>query len=390
MQSPLIMTADMLKAVMPNVSEKWVGEYADAINAMAKRFDMATPERLAAVLSICAYESGELNYWSEIGGASMWYAPYYGRGPIQLTHQANYENAGDALDLDLVSNPNLVAKDSYVGFNTVGWFWRNANGDLNTFADDGDLWDCYLRVAGADNGTFPQRKAYYDKMLATFSGAVDAPDDPIAPDEWPQQEMGVSSDGWAYVKSNDGGRLWLRGAVGDEFKTDTEGWVKRTGVNPIVVPAPPPPKTDWEWPVANAAPNPNSWWYTERCPTRYSWAEGGRTDVEAWARYLIDKYPGEVWVNTYHLHPEEVWLNEGVSREYDSMDIWGYGGRGYAIDTDLGNRIFSEVFNDPNDPWIDWIIWQATIYDEGNNWYGEGFGEDDFSWHYDHIHVTYL
>uniref|UniRef100_A0A0D9VP75 chitinase n=1 Tax=Leersia perrieri TaxID=77586 RepID=A0A0D9VP75_9ORYZ len=48
---------------------------------------------------------------------------YYGRGPIQLTHKYNYQQAGDALGLDLVNNPDLVASDPVVAFRTAIWFW---------------------------------------------------------------------------------------------------------------------------------------------------------------------------------------------------------------------------------------------------------------------------
>ncbi|XP_062205026.1 chitinase 8-like [Phragmites australis] len=52
--------------------------------------------------------------------------PFYGRGPIQLTHRYNYEAAGKALGVDLVSNPNLVATDPVVSFKTAIWFWMTA------------------------------------------------------------------------------------------------------------------------------------------------------------------------------------------------------------------------------------------------------------------------
>ncbi|XP_062216866.1 chitinase 11-like [Phragmites australis] len=50
-------------------------------------------------------------------------APYYGRGPIQLTHKYNYQLAGQALKLDLVNNPDLVSSDPVVAFKTAIWFW---------------------------------------------------------------------------------------------------------------------------------------------------------------------------------------------------------------------------------------------------------------------------
>uniref|UniRef100_A0A452ZUG3 chitinase n=1 Tax=Aegilops tauschii subsp. strangulata TaxID=200361 RepID=A0A452ZUG3_AEGTS len=50
-------------------------------------------------------------------------ARYYGRGPIQLTHDYNYRQAGDALGLDLLGNPDLVSTDPVVAFKTAIWWW---------------------------------------------------------------------------------------------------------------------------------------------------------------------------------------------------------------------------------------------------------------------------
>lgn len=143
---------------------------------------------------------------------------------------------------------------------------------------------------------------------------------------------------------------------------------------------------DCTWPEANDTPDSSSWYYAVRNPTRYSWP-GNRDDVNTLACWLVNNY--NVSVNTYHHHPEEVWLRDGVSREYDSLDVWGPDGRGDPLDYDTGQEIFGVLFNDPNPPNIDWIIWQAVMYGAWNGWNGEGFGTDDFSWHYDHIHITY-
>ncbi|MCD9644231.1 hypothetical protein HAX54_032379 [Datura stramonium] len=53
---------------------------------------------------------------------------YYGRGPIQLTHQSNYERAGRGIGVgqDLVNNPDLVATDPIISFKTAIWFWMTA------------------------------------------------------------------------------------------------------------------------------------------------------------------------------------------------------------------------------------------------------------------------
>uniref|UniRef100_A0ACD5TMR1 Uncharacterized protein n=1 Tax=Avena sativa TaxID=4498 RepID=A0ACD5TMR1_AVESA len=61
--------------------------------------------------------------------------PYQGRGPIQLTGQSNYQLAGDAIGVDLVSNPDLVAQDVVVSFKTAIWFWTTAQGNKPSCQD---------------------------------------------------------------------------------------------------------------------------------------------------------------------------------------------------------------------------------------------------------------
>ncbi|GLT60102.1 hypothetical protein SLA2020_328850 [Shorea laevis] len=54
---------------------------------------------------------------------------YFGRGPIQLTHNYNYGQAGKALGLDLLNNPDLVAQDATISFKAALWFWMTPQGN---------------------------------------------------------------------------------------------------------------------------------------------------------------------------------------------------------------------------------------------------------------------
>jgi predicted chitinase len=53
---------------------------------------------------------------------------YYGRGPIQLSWNGNYCAAGAALNLDLRANPDLVAQNPTVAWQTALWFWMTQSG----------------------------------------------------------------------------------------------------------------------------------------------------------------------------------------------------------------------------------------------------------------------
>ncbi|XVE73549.1 hypothetical protein DITRI_Ditri11bG0127400 [Diplodiscus trichospermus] len=48
---------------------------------------------------------------------------YKGRGPIQLSWNYNYGPAGLALGFDGLRNPELVANNSLIAFETALWFW---------------------------------------------------------------------------------------------------------------------------------------------------------------------------------------------------------------------------------------------------------------------------
>lgn len=48
---------------------------------------------------------------------------YFGRGPMQLSWNYNYGQAGVALSLPLLTDPDLVSSDPAIAFRTALWFW---------------------------------------------------------------------------------------------------------------------------------------------------------------------------------------------------------------------------------------------------------------------------
>jgi putative chitinase len=70
---------------------------------------------------------------------------FRGRGCIQLTGHANYYHAGQALGVDFVMNPDLVATPMYAAL-TAGWFWDTHK--LNPLADSKN----YLAMTKKING----------------------------------------------------------------------------------------------------------------------------------------------------------------------------------------------------------------------------------------------
>ena len=48
---------------------------------------------------------------------------YFGRGPIQLRWNYNYNDAGNAIGFDGIDDPGTVASDPTISFTTAVWFW---------------------------------------------------------------------------------------------------------------------------------------------------------------------------------------------------------------------------------------------------------------------------
>jgi putative chitinase len=61
-------------------------------------------------------------------------AKYIGRGLIQVTGKENYTHCGEALDIDLIANPQLLEEPRYAAL-SAGWFWNKKG--LNALADEG-------------------------------------------------------------------------------------------------------------------------------------------------------------------------------------------------------------------------------------------------------------
>jgi putative chitinase len=90
---------------------------------------------------------------------------FRGRGLKQLTGKDNYKRCGLALNVDFVSNPDLLLQPLYAA-RSAGWFWQ-AN-KLSDYADRGDLEGMTKRINGGLIG-YAERKAKYDKVLAAIN-----------------------------------------------------------------------------------------------------------------------------------------------------------------------------------------------------------------------------
>jgi len=156
-----------------HIGPQWV----DALNATFNRFNILTPIQQASFIGQCGHECGQFKvleenlmyraetlmklwpkrfnsgnvndyarnpkkianmvYSSRMGNRDEASGDGYrfrGRGCIQLTGHANYYHAGQALGVDFVMEPDLVATPMYAAL-TAGWFWSTHN--CNALAESG-------------------------------------------------------------------------------------------------------------------------------------------------------------------------------------------------------------------------------------------------------------
>lgn len=143
--------------------------------------DSKDRREVAAFFANVARETGELEYIQEITPTTP---TYYGRGPIQLTHDYNYRAAGEFLGIDLLSNPDLVATDGVVTWKTALWFWMHSDGAAKGtchgaivnglgFGQTINIINGGLECNGPNQGA-NERIAYYQDYMSRLGEAPEA------------------------------------------------------------------------------------------------------------------------------------------------------------------------------------------------------------------------
>jgi predicted chitinase len=160
---PLSLTPGQLKAIVPEAPASAVL----TLNSILARTSAVTHLRAAMLVSQLATFSGRFRLREEKDGRLKPGAPYFGRGWIHLTGKRAYREAGEALDLELVRNPDLVLLHNT---EVTAWFWNTH--DLHRFSDDGDVDGCVRAISG-DGGrpeTLSLAHALYDRACFVLAG----------------------------------------------------------------------------------------------------------------------------------------------------------------------------------------------------------------------------
>jgi len=180
----------------------------DAMNVAIEKADLSTPERLAAFIAQCGHESDSfrfmeenLNYkaeslcrtwpshFNEENASEYAHNPekianrayanrmsngdeesgdgwnYRGRGWLQTTGKAGYEQLSDATQIDFVSNPDAVATPEGSAI-SAAVFWEKHN--LNRHVDNNDFTGLTKAINGGTIGQ-EDRMARYQHAMSVLA-----------------------------------------------------------------------------------------------------------------------------------------------------------------------------------------------------------------------------
>ena len=202
-------TPDQLVAC--GIAPTQANTFADPFNAACDRFDIVTPQRIAAFLGQCMVESGGLVHTEEnlfysdpariflvfpshFGSAAdaAAYAKnpsrlgarvyanrmgngdeasgdgyaYRGRGLLQLTGRSVYADAGEALGRDYVRSPDQVAQPEDACL-SAAWYWNTIKG--NVLADAGAVDAITKAINGAAMLSAALRRQYTSEALQALA-----------------------------------------------------------------------------------------------------------------------------------------------------------------------------------------------------------------------------
>lgn len=173
-----MITTDLLRRIMPESGPRAALFTVPLVTAAAE-FDINTAERVAAWLAQLAHESGQLRYVREIASGEAYEgrkdlgntqpgdgARFRGRGLIQITGRANYEQLRASLGLDCVAHP-VILEDPHNAARVSGWFWKGRG--LNELADGGtvNFTKITRRINGGTNG-LADREMFYSRARAAL------------------------------------------------------------------------------------------------------------------------------------------------------------------------------------------------------------------------------
>jgi putative chitinase len=147
----------------------------ESLNYSAERMMAVWPRRFPSLDLALAYarnpeKLGNLVYANRLGNGPPETGDgfrYRGRGLIQATGKAHYQEASAALHRNFVDHPEELEEPESAA-REAAWWWRHQG--LNAIADSGKFEECTRRINGGLTG-FDARTSYWRKALPVLGAS---------------------------------------------------------------------------------------------------------------------------------------------------------------------------------------------------------------------------
>ncbi len=194
------LSAEVIRKIYPPASDAGIAGLPVLFKELAARKPRNRNE-LTGIFATIAAETGNFEPITEYGAEGASYAPYYGRGLIQLTWLENYESFSKWAGVDAVSNPNIVLQPE-ISAKAFVWYWDaigpGLSHDVGEYASKGD-WENVRSIVNAGSPGRYHITTPTDKFMPTIERAL----------QYLPQDAGINSD--AYNIDGAGSSNALRG-----------------------------------------------------------------------------------------------------------------------------------------------------------------------------------
>lgn len=187
-------TAAIIRDLSTTEKPGLVQPLVDAMNEFFPQFEITTERRVEHFLAQACTESDGFHTLTEYASGDEYDTRtdlgntrardgdgrrYKGRGIFQITGRTNYQKAGQAMGIDAIAQPELLATPRYAVWSAC-LYWQSRN--LNKLADADDLKGITRKINGGYNG-LADRQRYLDRARRLIvEDAADVGDPRIGPD----------------------------------------------------------------------------------------------------------------------------------------------------------------------------------------------------------------
>lgn len=161
----ITLTADQIHQIDPYTPISRAQTYIDGINQAMVQFGITEWSDVCMFIAQILEESGGLNYTTELASGQAYEGrrdlgntqpgdgvKYKGRGLIQCTGRALYQLLSQALGVDFINHPELLATSPYCCL-SAGWYWKYRNISSLTGPNNESAFEAVTRrINGGLNG----------------------------------------------------------------------------------------------------------------------------------------------------------------------------------------------------------------------------------------------